>query len=223
MTDSPGNAPEREPLAAQTIYVPIPTHKIFPGWERNLRFAALGALVVVWVAGYRYWKAQQPVPVVTEVCFPRATQWTRGAGLTLSPAISHSGKLVAYASDREGSGGLAIWTQPFNSEKATRLTPGEFNETDPDFSSDDSRIVFRSDRDGGGIYIVPVAGGVPPRLVARDGMRPRFSPDGKWIAFFKLSGSEDVNVAFGAGQIFIVASEGGAPRRIQPDFPFARY
>jgi hypothetical protein len=38
------------------------------------------------------------------------------------PAISHSGKLVAYASDREGSGGLAIWTQPFNSEKATRLT-----------------------------------------------------------------------------------------------------
>jgi eukaryotic-like serine/threonine-protein kinase len=223
MTDSPDKAPQREPLSAPPTYDPVSSDQIFPHWERNLRFAALAALVVVAVVGYRYWKAQQPAPVVAEIHFPQARQWTSGAGLTLSPAISHSGKWVAYSSDRDGPGSLAIWTQPFDSGKATRLTVGEFNESDPDFSPDDSQIVFRSERDGGGIYLVPAAGGGPPRLVTKEAWKPRFSPDGKWIAFSKLSGSEDSSVAFGAGQIFIVPSEGGDPRRIQPDFPLARF
>ena len=222
MPDSP-DAPQREPLAAPTDYVPIPTNKIFPGWERNLRFAGLAALVVVAVAGYRYWKAQQPAPVVVAMHFPPGAQWTSGAGLTFAPAISHNGRLAAYASDREGPGTLAIWTQPLDSAKASRLTAGEYNESDPDFSPDDSRIVFRSDREGGGIYVVPVAGGSPPRLVASEGRRPKFSPDGKWIAFSKMTGQEEVRASFGAGQIFVVPSDGGAPRRIQPGFPFARY
>ena len=157
MTDPTDNAPRHEPLAAPVKYESTPTNQLFPAWERNLKFAALGALLVVAVAGYRYWKAQQPAPVVAEIHFPEARQWSSGAGLVLSPAFSHSGKLVAYASDRDGSGTMAIWTQPFHSEKASRLTSGEFNESDPDFSPDDRQVVFRSEKDGGGIYIVPVA------------------------------------------------------------------
>src|SRR5207249_2151053 len=148
MPDSRDQAPEREPLSAPPTYDPVSSDQIFPHWERNLRFAALAAVVAVAVVGYRYWKAQQPAPVVAEVHFPQATQWSSGAGLTLSPAISHSGKWVAYSSDRDGPGSLAIWKQPFDSGKATRLTEGEFNESDPDFSPDDSQIVFRSEREG---------------------------------------------------------------------------
>jgi len=224
MTDSSDKAPEaREPLAAPASYQSPSGNEFFPTWERNLKFAGVAATVVVVVVGFRYWKAQQPLPAVPVMRFSEATQWTSGDGLTLSPAIAHSGKLAAYASDREGPGSLAIWTQPFNSGKPKRVTRGEFNESDPDFSPDDRQIVFHSDRDGGGIYVVPADGGSPPRLVAKEGGRPKFSPDGKWIAFSKLTGSEDVSSAFGAGQVFVVPAEGGEPRRIQPDFPFARH
>src|SRR5258706_3135743 len=103
MPDSPDNPGQHKPLAALARYDSIPTNQIFPTWERNLKFAALGALVVVVVVGYRYWKAQQPAPAVSEIHFPPATQWASGPGLTLSPAFSHSGKLVAFASDCAGS------------------------------------------------------------------------------------------------------------------------
>src|SRR2546425_8701247 len=114
MPEAPDNSPEPppEPLAGLHTYKALPSNRIFPKWERNLKFAALAALIVVAVAGYRYWRAQQPQPVVRAVHFPPARQWTASAGLTLAPAISHSGKLAAYASDRDGPGSLAIWTQP---------------------------------------------------------------------------------------------------------------
>jgi Uncharacterized protein related to the periplasmic component of the Tol biopolymer transport system len=65
-----------------------------------------------------------------------------------------------------------------------------------------------------------IAPGSTPKLVARNGWKAKFSPDGKWIAFFRLAAADDVNVA---GQVFIVPSEGGEPRRIQPSFTYARY
>src|SRR5258706_15821508 len=219
MTDSSDKTPAaREPLAAPYSYQPVSANEFFPAWERILKFAALAALAVVAVAGFRYWKAQQPLPVVPVMRIATATQWTSGNGLTLSPAMAHSGKLAAYASDREGPGSLAIWTQPLNSGKPKRLTGGEFNESDPDFAPDDRQIVFHSDRDGGGIYVVAADGSSPPRLVAKDGLRPKFSPDGKWIAFYTMTASPNGGSAFGAGQVFVVSAEGGEPRRIQSDF-----
>src|ERR1700694_4686847 len=106
--------------------------------------------------------------------------------------------------------------RPFDSGKPVRLTSGEFNETDPDFSPEDRLIAYRSERDGGGVYVQSAASGGSPKLIAKSRGKPRFSPDGKWIAYFTLSGSEDVSATMGLGQIFIVPAEGGAPRRIQP-------
>jgi Tol biopolymer transport system component len=110
----------------------------------------------------------------------------------------------------------------FDSGKPQRLTTGEFNENDPDFSPDARLIAYRSERDGGRIYVQPTTTGAAPKLVAKSGWKPRFSPDGKWIAFFRLSGSEDVNVSAGMGQLFIVPPEGGESRQIQPNFAYAR-
>ena len=150
-----------------------------------------------------------------------ATQWTHDAGLTITPSFSHDGKLVAYASDREGPGNLAIWLQPYPSGEPRRLTKEEFHTTDPDFSPDDRQIVYHSERDGGGIYIMPVAGG-EPRLLAKEGMRPRFSPSGKWIAYFTIA-ADPQSTHFGAGRVYVIAPEGGAPKQILPDFSLARY
>jgi len=77
MTDAPDKTPQpREPLAAPTTYQPVPYNQIFPAWERNLKFALLGAAIVVGVAGFRYWKAQQPPPVVAAIHFSRAAPFT---------------------------------------------------------------------------------------------------------------------------------------------------
>ncbi len=60
----------------------------------------------------------------------------------------------------------------------------------------------------GDLYTVPKAGGVARKLTNHDGfeMFPRFSPDGKWIAF---TGQYDGNT-----EVFVIPAEGGVPKRL---------
>ena len=61
---------------------------------------------------------------------------------------------------------------------------------------------------GGDIWTASVKGGTATRLTAHPGMEvfPRFSPDGKWIAF---TGQYD-----GDEQVYVVPSEGGVPKKL---------
>ena len=90
--------------------------------------------------------------------------------------------MLAYASDRSGENNLDIWVQQIPDGPPVRLTRHAADEVEPSFSADGSRIAFQSSRLGGGIYVVPTLGG-EERLLAARGFSPRFSPDGKWIAY----------------------------------------
>jgi hypothetical protein len=57
---------------------------------------------------------------------------------------------------------------------------------------------------------MPARGG-DPRLLALGGHDPRYSPDGKWIAYW------DQNAAW------VIPSAGGTPARVFPDLPAARH
>jgi tricorn protease len=61
---------------------------------------------------------------------------------------------------------------------------------------------------GGDLWTVPAAGGEARRLTSGDGVEvfPRFSPDGRWIAF---TGHAD-----GSSDVYVVAAAGGEPRRL---------
>jgi Tol biopolymer transport system component len=107
---------------------------------------------------------------------------TFAARLAIHPAISADGKYMAYASDRGGSGDMHIWVQELPNGEPVRLTKDEANEDYPTFSPDGTKIAFRSERDGGGIYVVPLLGG-EPRLLALRATRPQYSPDGKLLLF----------------------------------------
>ena len=75
--------------------------------------------------------------------------------------------------------------------------------TQPAVSAD--RIAFAYAND---LWVASLDGSGVRRLTSHPGVEgnPRFSPDGKWIAF---SGEYDGNT-----DIYIVASEGGVPQRL---------
>jgi predicted Ser/Thr protein kinase len=178
--------------------------------KRSPRLAAAALVPVVLLAGAAWWftGTRTPVPAKT----PTLVRLTSDPGLTTDPALSPDGKLLAYSSDRGGEGNLDIWVQQVSGGEAIRLTRDAADDSEPVFSPDGGAIAFRSEREGGGIYIMSALGG-EARRIARQGHRPRFSPDGSQIAY--TVGEQHPTAA---GKSFIVASEGGQPRQIQPGF-----
>jgi Tol biopolymer transport system component/tRNA A-37 threonylcarbamoyl transferase component Bud32 len=142
---------------------------------------------------------------------------TADSGLSGYPAISRDGKLIAFASDRAKEDNLDIWVQQIGGRDPIRLTRDPADESDPAFSPDGTMIAFRSEKDGGGVYVVPSFGGTAELLAPR-GRNPRFSPDGRWVAY--SVGGEAVSSSGSAG-VFIVNSGGGVPRAIHPEMATA--
>jgi eukaryotic-like serine/threonine-protein kinase len=142
---------------------------------------------------------------------------TAEAGLTGYPTISRDGKLIAFASDRAKEDNLDIWVQQTGGGDPIQVTRDPADESDPSFSPDATLIAFRSEKDGGGIYVIPSFGG-PPILLAARGRNPRFSPDGKWVAY-SVGGSAVSNP--GTTGVFIVSSGGGVPRAIHAEMATA--
>jgi DNA-binding winged helix-turn-helix (wHTH) protein len=110
-------------------------------------------------------------------------QLTTDAGLSNAPTLSNDGKLVAYSSDRGLDGERDLYIKQVGGGQPIRLTSDGQGNTTPDFSPDGSKIVFHSNREGGGIYEIPAFGG-EARLLAREGLNPRFSPDGSQVAYW---------------------------------------
>jgi dipeptidyl aminopeptidase/acylaminoacyl peptidase len=111
-------------------------------------------------------------------------------------------------------------------KKTETLTSGLDDDGSPSWSPDGRMIAFvrgpvaepdRS-RDDDVFVIEARAGATPKRLtdfVGPDGGRPAWSPDGKWIAFFR--GDEPKYQAYNLSKLAIVASDGGTPARVLTD------
>ena len=165
----------------------------------RLRTILAVAVAIAAVASGAWWLATRPRPEAGPTTF--LTRLTSDVGWTDYPAISLDGKMLAYASDRSGENNLDIWVQQIPDGPPVRLTNHPADEVEPSLSADGGRIAFQSNRLGGGIYIIPTLGGEERLLVAR-GFSPRFSPDGKWIAY---------GVAEQTGSRIYVAPAAGGP------------
>jgi Tol biopolymer transport system component len=139
---------------------------------------------------------------------------TLDTGLTRYPGISADGKLVAYASDRGGKGDLDIYVQQIGRSQAVQLTQHPADDIQPSFCPDGTRIAFRSDRDGGGIYLTDTLGPGQERRIADRGWHPTFSPDGVTILYTEVSDP----AAFVPSPMLLLPAGGGTARRFQPEF-----
>ena len=138
---------------------------------------------------------------------------TSDTGLTTDPSLSADGRMVAYASNRRVGGSLDIFVQQVSGGPAITLTNDPADDYDTNLSPDGSVVAFRSERSPRGIYVAPALGGAA-RLIAPDGRGPRYSPDGKTLAFWTTKRAQALRAVGAARQAFLMPAGGGAPTRI---------
>ncbi len=152
-----------------------------PYWERVMLRAFAALVVIILIAGAAIvWQSR---PETQRTVSAKLSQVTSDGKFYVEPTLSRDGRFIAYASDRGGTGNLEIWYQPDGGGPGIQLTNGSTDSHEPDFSPNGASVVYRSERDGGGLYLVSARGG-ESRLIADHGRRPRFSPDGQWIAYW---------------------------------------
>ncbi len=98
------------------------------------------------------------------------------------PALSPDGETLAYVKT-VSPGNADIFIQRIGGQAAINLTKDSSgNDLHPAFSPDGTRIAFRSDRDGGGLFVMGTMGESVRRLTDF-GFHPAWFPDGRKIAF----------------------------------------
>jgi len=135
------------------------------------------------------------------------------------PAISPRGDRLAYTQTLNDSD---IWRIELNAaqkgKSPVKLIASSLHDSAPDYSPDGRKIVFASTRSGGrGLWVCDSDGARPRLLIDRGPYvtgTPRWSPDGRWIAFDSRSNDPDTA---GNPDIHVISSEGGPPRRLTTD------
>ncbi|HEX2344869.1 MAG TPA: protein kinase [Vicinamibacterales bacterium] len=197
--DAPEPAPAR----------PAPRRR--PGWA----VAAL-VLAAAATASILAWRWNSTRSVAPEIA--RIEQLTADPGEEQSPSLSPDGKWVVYSG--ESSGNPDIYLQGVGGQVAINLTKDSpAADSQPAFSFDGERIAFRSERGGGGLFVMGRTGEAVRRLTDR-GFNPAWSPDGRQIAFT----TEAVTVnpySREFGELWVANVDSGELRRVS-DFDAAQ-
>ncbi len=140
-----------------------------------------------------------------------ARRLTRDGGHNWGPVWSPDGSRIVFDSDLGGP--YQVWVMAADGSAQHPLT-SEGQNGAPDWSPDGSQIIFHSERDYPGgyaaaIYLMNADGSSQRRLIDGDGARPRWSRDGRWIAFESGRG--------GGYGIYVMHPDGAALTRLTRD------
>jgi imidazolonepropionase-like amidohydrolase/Tol biopolymer transport system component len=146
-----------------------------------------------------------------------------------APALSADGKSVVYTTWNDTSGGtIRIVGLDGRNEKTLVSWPGHY--VSARFSPDGQWVVFHRGTGDGfrgrlwqeepGIYIVSTDGKTPPRLLTREGEKPRFSADGKRIYLNSREGPKAALISvdlLGSDRRVLTVSERAGDFVLSPD------
>jgi len=144
----------------------------------GLVVATAGLAVAVAAVAYAFSasKGASTLPVVASL-----RQLTELPGAELNPDISPDGRQVLYAS--ASSGNFDLYLLRVGGGRAINLTANSpAADSQGAFSPDGEQIAFRSNRDGGGIFVMG-ATGESVRRITNGGYDPRWSPEGQRLAY----------------------------------------
>jgi eukaryotic-like serine/threonine-protein kinase len=148
-----------------------------PNWRQWLLAAGVGIVAcVAIVGGYFIGSEKRPVPVQ-----PTIIQLTDFPGKTSYPSLSPDGSTVLYVRSVGGRSHIFAQATSRGAAVVDLSVNSPADDTQPAFSPDGKQIAFRSERDGGGIFLMPAHGGKVRRLTDFC-FHPAWSPNGKEIA-----------------------------------------
>lgn len=140
---------------------------------------------------------------------------TQDPGAELFPSLAPDGKSVVYAS--KASGNWDIYLRRAGSDESVNLTRDCMEtDTQPAFSPDGNWIAFRSNRDGGGIFLMRADGAGVKRL-ADAGYNPAWSPDGREIVYAEEGVARPEDRAGRVSRLWIVETATGRKRLLSKD------
>jgi serine/threonine protein kinase/Tol biopolymer transport system component len=193
-------------LSSASGTAPTLETKISERMNRSV-LSALGAVALL-IAGFGGgWLLRSSRIATTPEPLVRFTQITHEEGLEVQPAASPDGD--AFVFTRGGGRDADIYLQRVNGRNAINLTKRcAMADVQPAFSPDGTMIAYRSECDGGGIFIMG-ATGEAARRITTSCFNPAWSPDSKKL----VCGSESVNFTpTSRGQLselWIVEAESG--------------
>jgi len=163
----------------------------------------LAAAAFLWQAGAG---RDEPDEALGDATF---TQLTHGAGQELFPSLSPDGRTIVYASD--ASGNMDIYSLRVGGQNAINLTEASTaDDSQPAYSPDGDRIAFRSERDGGGLFVMG-ATGEAPRRITTGGYHPAWSPDGTELLYVTQN-VIDPALRFTTSQLWVASMATGQTR-----------
>lgn len=148
---------------------------------RRRSFAAVGWIAIGLAAGSGLGLLLAPRREAGPPIVVSLRQLTEMPGAEINPDISPNGRQVLYAAGPTGSRDLYLLR--VGGGHAINLTSSfDGDDVEGAFSPDGEQIAFRSDRDGGGIFVMG-ATGESVRRITSSGYDPCWSPDGRRIAY----------------------------------------
>ncbi|HEY2018815.1 MAG TPA: protein kinase, partial [Bryobacteraceae bacterium] len=192
--------------AALPASAPVPARGLMGRWRAwgLAILAAIGASVCV--AGW--FLSRSPAPTV-------AGQFTR---LTDSPteesypSLTPDGDRFLYAGAARGK--WDIYLQRTGGNTGVNLTADSpDDDSEPALSRDGLRIAFRSERGGGGLFVMESTGENPTRIASR-GHLPAWSPDGKSIVYSDDTFTTPSDRATPVSRLHVIDLASGAQREL---------
>ena len=153
-----------------------------PATRRRRRLGAgVSAAALLLAAGLAGYFMLRPGRQSSGLLHPKFDRLTDFPGKETYPSLSPEGTYFAYA--RSVGGRSHIYWQRVKGANPTDLSKDSTSDdTQPAYSPDGQQIAFRSERDGGGIFLIGATGESVHRL-ADSGFNPAWSPDGSEIAY----------------------------------------